>query len=317
MVWRNKRGGSTLEEAAKRTKLRWMLHEIKRYKLLYAMMAPFLLLFLVFVIWPVIQAVFFSFTDYNVMEKANFVGFRNYRNLLLQDKIFIKALKNTIIIACFVGPGGYILSFLLAWLINELPHRAGTVLTVVFYAPSMAGTAATVFRMIFANDSKGYLNAALMDLGVIDKAVYWLSDESTVMWVIILVSLWLSLGVGFLSFVAGIKNVDEAQYEAAAIDGIRNRWQELWYITLPNMKPQLLFGAVMSITGSLSVGAMCDAIVGFPSPNYASHTIVNHLNDYGMLRLEMGYACAIAVILFSLMMVCNLLVQRFLRKLGT
>lgn len=306
-----------MDDITKRTKWQWLVHEVKRYKMLYFMMAPFMLLFLVFVVWPVVQAIAFSFTDYNVLESANFVGLRNYRELFLQDKIFIKALKNTIIIACFVGPGGYILSFLLAWLINELPHRLGVLLTVVFYAPSMAGTAATVFRMIFSNDSTGYLNAILIDLGAITKGIYWLSDEGKVLFVVIIVSLWLSLGVGFLSFVAGIKNVDEAQYEAAALDGIRNRWQELWYITLPNMKPQLLFGAVMSITGALSVGAVGDSVVGFPSPNYASHTIVNHLNDYGMLRLEMGYACAIAVILFAIMMILNILVQKFLRKIGT
>lgn len=306
-----------MENVTKRTKGQWRLHEMKRYHLLYFMMAPFMILFFIFVVWPVVQAIAYSFTDYNVLEKSNFVGLRNYRDLFLRDKTFIKALKNTIIIACFVGPGGYILSFLLAWLINELPHKLGVILTVVFYSPSMAGTAAAVFRMIFSNDSTGYLNAILIDYGFITKGIYWLSDDEKVLFVVILVSLWLSLGVGFLSFVAGIKNVDEAQYEAAALDGIRNRWQELWYITLPNMKPQLMFGAVMSITGSLSVGGVGDTLVGFPSPNYASHTIVNHLNDYGMLRLEMGYACAIAVILFAIMMILNLLVQKFLRKIGT
>ena len=306
-----------MDEVIKRTKWQWFVHEVKRYKVLYFMMAPFMILFLVFVVWPVVQAIGYSFTDYNVLESANFVGLRNYRELFLQDKIFIKALKNTIIIACFVGPGGYILSFLLAWLINELPHTLGTIVTVIFYSPSMAGTAVTVFAMIFSHDSTGYLNAILINLGLTSDAILWLSDEGTILLIVILASLWLSLGVGFLSFVAGIKNVDEAQYEAAALDGIRNRWQELWYITLPNMKPQLLFGAVMSITGALSVGSIGDSLVGFPSPNYASHTIVNHLNDYGMLRLEMGYACAIAVILFALMMILNILVQKFLRKIGT
>ena len=174
----------------------------------------------------------------------------------------------------------------------------------------------SVFTQIFSNDSNGYLNAFLRSLGMNDP-ILWLSDKEFIIVVVILASLWMSMGVGFLSFVAGIKGVDEAQYEAGAIDGIRNRWQELWYITLPNMKPQLLFGAVMTITGSLSVGSIGDSLVGFPSPNYASHTIVNHLNDYGSIRMEMGYASAIAVILFLIMIVCNGLIQKLLRKVGT
>lgn len=294
------------------------LRDMKRSIPLYAMIAPFMLLFFVFVVYPVLKAIWFSFTDYNVLEKANFVGLRNYKKLFLDDSTFITAIKNTFIIAVIVGPGGYIMSFLLAWMINELPHKIGTVLTVIFYAPSMAGTAViTVFAQIFSNDSNGYLNAILRNLGITNEAILWLSDADVIIVVVILASLWMSMGVGFLSFVAGIKGVDEAQYEAGAIDGIRNRWQELWYVTLPNMKPQLLFGAVMTITSSLSVGSIGDSLVGIPSPNYATHTIVNHLNDYGSIRMEMGYASAIAVILFLIMILCNMLIQRLLRKVGT
>ena len=294
------------------------LRDMKRSIPLYIMIAPFMLLFAVFVVYPVLKAIWYSFTDYNVLEKANFVGLRNYKRLFLDDSTFITAIKNTFIIAVMVGPGGYILSYLLAWMINELPHKVGTVLTVIFYAPSMAGTAViTVFAQIFSNDSNGYLNAILRNLGITQEAILWLSDSEYVIIVVILASLWMSMGVGFLSFVAGIKGVEEAQYEAGAIDGIRNRWQELWYITLPNMKPQLLFGAVMTITSSLSVGSIGDSLVGFPSPNYASHTIVNHLNDYGSIRMEMGYASAIAVILFLIMIICNMLIQKLLRKVGT
>lgn len=294
------------------------LRDMKRAVPLYIMIAPFMLLFFIFVVYPVLKAMWFSFTDYNVLEKANFIALRNYQKLFLEDKTFITAIKNTFIIAVIVGPGGYIMSYLLAWMINELPHKVGTVLTVIFYAPSMAGTAViTVFAQIFSNDSNGYLNAILRNLGITQEAILWLSDSEYVIVVVILASLWMSMGVGFLSFVAGIKGVDEAQYEAGAIDGIRNRWQELWYITLPNMKPQLLFGAVMTITSSLSVGTIGDSLVGFPSPNYASHTIVNHLNDYGSIRMEMGYASAIAVILFLIMIICNMLIQKLLRKVGT
>ena len=294
--------------------LQW--HSAKQHKMLYLMILPFFVFFTVFTVYPVLQAVFYSFTDFNVLESPNWVGLTNYKELFA-DKIFLKAIQNTLIIAIFVGPFGYILSFLLAWMINELPHGLGTVLTVIFYAPSMAGNVSYIFTLIFANDRYGYLNGVLLKLGILDEVVLWLSDENTMMAVVIIVSLWMSLGVGFLSFVAGIKGVDKAQYEAAAIDGIRNRWQELWYITLPNMKPQLLFGSVMAITASLSVGTIADGLVGFPSPGYATHTIANHLNDYGLLRMEMGKASAIAGVLFIMMIVANMLIQKFLRNVGT
>lgn len=293
------------------------IKEAKKHWMLYVMMTPFLIFFITFAVYPVLQAIFYSFTDFNVLQSPNFIGVENYKTLFLKDTIFIKAVQNTFIIAVFVGPLGYVLSFLLAWMINELPHWLGTIVTVIFYAPSMAGNSVLIFGLIFSNDSSGYLNGLLLKNGMIKEAILWLSNENYIMPIVILVSLWMSLGVGFLSFVAGIKGVDETQFEAAAIDGIRNRWQELWFITLPNMKPQLMFGAVMSITGSLSVGAVADSLVGFPSPNYASHTIVNHLNDYGLIRMEMGRASAIAVILFFIMIICNLLIQKFLRKVGT
>ncbi len=306
-----------MEKLSFKERISLYVREVKFYRTLYFMMLPFLVFFAVFTVYPVLQSVFYSFTDFNVFEPANFVGLRNYQELLLDDDIFITALQNTFIIAIFVGPVGYMLSFLLAWMINELPHFWATLLTVIFYAPSMAGGASLVFTLIFANDRYGYLNGILMDLGILNESILWLSDEATMMPIVILVSLWMSLGVGFLSFVAGIKGVDPAQFEAGSIDGIKNRWQELWYITLPNMKPQLLFGAVMSITGSLSVGAIADGLVGFPSPNYATHTIVNHLNDYGLIRMEMGKASAIAVILFAIMLTANGMVQKFLRKIGS
>ncbi len=300
-----------------KTRWEYTKRDIIKHKTLYLMMLPFLIFFLTFSVYPVAQAMFYSFTDYNVLEPAEFIGILNYKKLLLEDTIFIKAISNTFVIAVFVGPLGYALSYLLAWMINELPHWLGTIVTVIFYAPSMAGNAVTIFALIFSNDATGYLNGFLLKYGFISERILWLSDENFILPVVILASVWMSLGVGFLSFVAGIKGVDEAQYEAAAIDGIRNRWQELWYITLPNMKPQLMFGAVMSITGGFSVGSVADSLVGFPSPNYASHTIVNHLNDYGLIRMEMGRASAIAVILFVIMIVSNLLVQKFLHKVGT
>ena len=291
--------------------------QARRYKQLYLMLAPYMLCFALFTVIPVLVSIYFSFTQFNVLQPPQFVGLRNYSKLFLDDPIFLKAIKNTLLLALITGPFGYIFSFLMAWLLCELPPRLRAVLTVIFYAPSISGNAYVIFTQLFSGDAYGFINARLLNLGVISDPVLWLRDESYMMAIVILVSLWMSLGVGFLSFIAGLQVVEKAQYEAAEVDGVRNRWQELWYITLPNMVPQLLFGAVMAVTSSLAVADVTVALNGFPSTNYATHTIINHLNDYGIIRLEMGYACAIAVLLFFMMLFINKIVQKTLGKVGS
>lgn len=291
--------------------------QARRYKQLYLMLAPYMLCFALFTVIPVLVSIYFSFTQFNVLQPPQFVGLRNYSKLFLDDPIFLKAIKNTLLLALITGPFGYIFSFLMAWLLCELPPRLRAVLTVIFYAPSISGNAYVIFTQLFSGDAYGFINARLLNLGVISDPVLWLRDESYMMAIVILVSLWMSLGVGFLSFIAGLQGVEKAQYEAAEVDGVRNRWQELWYITLPNMVPQLLFGAVMAVTGSLAIADVTVALNSFPSTNYATHTIINHLNDYGIIRLEMGYACAIAVLLFFMMLFINKIVQKTLGKVGS
>ena len=291
--------------------------QARRYKQLYLMLAPYMLCFTLFTVIPVLVSIYFSFTQFNVLQPPQFVGLRNYSKLFLDDPIFLKAIKNTLLLALITGPFGYIFSFLMAWLLCELPPRLRAVLTVIFYAPSISGNAYVIFTQLFSGDAYGFINARLLNLGVISDPVLWLRDESYMMAIVILVSLWMSLGVVFLSFIAGLQGVEKAQYEAAEVDGVRNRWQELWYITLPNMVPQLLFGAVMAVTSSLAVADVTVALNGFPSTNYATHTIINHLNDYGIIRLDMGYACAIAVLLFFMMLFINKIVQKTLGKVGS
>ncbi len=291
------------------------LKQIKLNKTLYLMLAPFFILFFVFTAFPVIFAIFMSFTDFNVLQAPNFIGLLNYRNLLLEDKLFLQAFQNTFIMAIMIGPFGFILSFIMAWMLNELPAKLRAVFTVVLYAPALSGNAYMIWTLLFSSDSNGYANAMLISLGVIIKPILWLQSATWMMPIVILVQLWMSFGIGFLSFIAGLQGVDRAQLEAGEIDGIKNRWQELWYIILPSMKPQLLFGAVMTITASLSISG--SALTGFPSTGYATHSVVDHLNDYGMIRLELGYASSIAVVLFFVMIFANMLFQKFLRKVGT
>jgi multiple sugar transport system permease protein len=289
----------------------------KRSKNCYLFLLPFAILFAMFYIFPVVASIYFSFTYYNILEPPRFLGFANYINLILQDDVFLIGLKNTLIIAIVTGPLGYIMSFLFAWLINELPRMVRSVAVIIFYAPSIAGTCYTIFSIFFRGDAYGYVNAFLQNIGVIDTPILWLINPAYMLPICMIVILWMSLGTGFLSFVAGLQGIDGSQYEAGYMDGIKNRWQELWYITLPNMKPMLLFGAVMTITQSFGVCDVTMALCGYPSTDYAARTIVTHLFDYGFSRFEMGYACAIATILFLMMILCNKAIQSLLRRVGT
>ena len=288
----------------------------QRHKSKYLMILPFGVLFVLFTVLPVAMAMLLSFTSFNMAEMPKFVGFDNYINLIVQDDIFLIAVKNTFVLALVTGPLSYLMCFMLAWLINELPPIPRALLTLVFYAPSLSGNAFLFWKLFFSSDSYGFANAWAMKLGLIDEPILFFSTADYILPILIVVQLWLSLGVSFLAFIAGLQTVDKSLYEAAAVEGIKNRWQELWYITLPSMKPQLMFGAVMQITNSLSISAISTELAGFPSVAYAGHTILIHLHDYGNVRYEMGYACTIAVVLFFIMLLCNVLVQKLLRKIG-
>ena len=279
-------------------------------------MLPYLLLFAAFTVIPVLISFGLSFTYFNVLEPPRFIGMSNYVQLLFDDEIFVLALKNTLILSLITGPVGFFLCFGLAWVINEFGPRTRAVLTLLFSAPVISGGAYMIWQIIFSGDAYGYLNGILLDLGIIYTPIQWLTDSSYMMPAAITVILWMSFGAGFLSFVAGFKNIDMRLYEAAAVDGIRDRWQELWYITLPCMKPQLLFGAVMQISASFSVSTISQELCGFPSTKYAAHTILLHMQDHGTLRYEMGYACAIAVVLFVLMFVLKKGVSLLMRRIS-
>lgn len=299
------------------TKAQWTWKEMKRNWVAYVMVAPYMILFTLFTVVPVVLSIFISFTDFNMLEWPNFVFLDNYITLFFDDDIFLIAVKNTFIFAVIVGPASYLMSYMVAWFINELPPKIRAVVTLIFYAPSISGQVYLIWGTLFSSDSYGWVNATLLKLGLIDKEILFFQDEKYVMPLCIIVSLWTSLGTSFLAFIAGLQGVDRSLYEAGAVDGVKNRWQELWYITLPSMKPQLMFGAVMSITGSFGFGGIVTALAGFPSVNYCAHTTMHHLEDYGGQRYEIGYSSTIAVILFAIMMGANMLVKKILSKVGT
>lgn len=288
----------------------------ERYRADYLFMLPYLLVFFVFQILPVIISIVFSLTDYNVFQDPQFVGLDNYSRLFLHDDLFTTALANTFILTLITGPIGYILSFAVAWMVNEFGRRLRAFLTLLFYIPSLTGGMAAIWMIFFNGDRYGIMNGILMDLGIIYEPVQWLTDTKYMLPVAVVIAIWMSLGTSFLAFVAGFRTIDEKLYEAATLDGVKNRFQELWYITLPSMKPQLLFGAVMSITSAFGVSAIITQVFGFPSTGYKLYTLVHMLEDHGSIRLEMGYASAIAVILFAMMFILNRSIQKLISKVG-
>ncbi len=270
----------------------------------YLFLLPYLVLFTVFIIVPTTMAVGLSFTNYNAVQTPEFVGLTNYINLLTQDTIFLQyVLPNTILFSIVVGVGGYILSFVLAWSLSQIPKGPRTVLALILYSPSMtAGVAmSVVWRTVFLGNQSGIANYMLTALGIIDEPILWLSNATYIMPIVIIVALWSSMGVGFLAMLAGLLNVSPELYEAGSIDGIKNRFQEVIYITIPSMKPQMLFGAVMAVTNAFQQGAIGVMLTGSnPTPSYAAQLMVNHVEDYGFARYEMGYAAAVSVALLAL-----------------
>ncbi len=295
--------------------LSYKFKEMRKNGNLYLFMAPYLLVFTVFTVLPVFVAIYFSFTYFNVLEPPVWTGWTNYIRLFTADDLFMTSFKNTIFFAVIIGPGGYVMSLFFAWLINELGRRTRAVMTLFYYAPSLANVF-VVWKIIFSSDTYGLLNGFLLNTGLIQSNIKWLENVDYIVPCCLIVILWSSLGTSFLTFIAGLQNVDRTLYEAGAIDGVKNRWQELWYITLPYMKPQLMFGAVMSITGAFSVGAAITNLVGFPSQDYCANTLIHLMEDYANQRMELGYACAIAVLLFLMMIITNKIIKNLLAKVG-
>ncbi len=284
---------------------------------MYLLLLPFMFFFFLFTIYPVFASLFVSLTEYNVLEAPRFVGLNNYKRLFLQDTIFKQALGNTIIFAVVTGPLGYMISFFASWIINDLGRYTKALLTFIFYIPSISGTVYVIWKIIFDSDIYGYVNSFLISLGFLDDPIDWLTNEKYILFIIILVQLWMSMGTGFLAMRAGFATTEPQYYEAGAIDGIKNRWQELWYITIPMMAPHLTTAAVLQITAMFSNANVSTILAGNPSTNYAGHLIMNHFADYSTIRLERGYASAIATVLFVFIFVVNRIIMKALRKVGS
>ena len=280
------------------------------------MMSPFLALFILFTVLPVLSSIVLSFFNYDMVNKLSFIGFDNYLRMFSGDEIFPLVLKNTLLFAIITGPLGFILAFVLAWFVNEFSPKVRTLLSFMFYTPSLVGNAFYIWEVAFSNDSYGYINSALLSLGIITDPILWLKDSRFIFTIIVIVQLWQSMGISFLANISGLQNIDEGLYEAGSIDGIRSRWQELWYITLPTMKNMLVFSAVMAVQSSFSAGTISQALAGYPSVDYSADMLVQYMSDVGTVKYEMGYASSIAVILFVMMIVARSVFIKVLDKTG-
>ena len=289
---------------------------LKEQTPIFIMLTPFTICFLLFTIIPIISSITLSLTHYDLLQRPDFIFFENYRRMFVNDKTFAIVLKNTLVFAVIAGPAGFLLSFVLAWFVNEFSPGVRTVLSFMFYSPSLVGNAYFIWKVIFSGEGYGYLNSLLLSLGVITEPIVWLKTPTYIMPIVIIVQLWQSMGVSFLANISGLQNVSSDLYEAGAIDGIRSRWQELRYITLPSMSHMLLFSAVMQIQSSFSVSAIAIELAGFPSTQNAVDTLVSHMTDIATIRFEYGYASAIAVILFVMMVGTRLIIGKVLSLIG-
>ncbi len=284
---------------------------------LWALLAPFLVLFIIMTVLPVVSSIVLSFFNYDMVNLPSWEGIGNYLRMFIQDDIFPIVLKNTIVLAVLTGPAGFLLSFVLAWMINEFRPGVRTLLSFMYYVPSLIGGGLLIWQMLFASDSYGYMNNILLNAGLITAPITWLSTEQYIVPIVVVVQLWMSMGTSFLANISGLQNINPELFEAGAVDGIRNRWQELWYITLPGMSSMLLFSAVMQIASAFSISGTITALAGYPTVGYVADTIVSYLSDVGSTRYEMGYASALSVVLFLMMVGTRSVIAKLLRKVGS
>jgi multiple sugar transport system permease protein len=281
---------------------------------LFVLLGPYVLLFSVFIALPVAIAIYLSLTSFNMVEAPDFIGMFNYIVMITQDDVFLRyILPNTLKFSIIVGPGGYIMAFLLAWMLAQIQPLPRTILSLAIYAPSMVGGVflSVLWRTIFSGDESGFINAFLINNGWITTPIQFLQDPEFLFNIVIVVALWSSMGVGFLAMVAGILNGNDELYEAAYLDGVKNKLQEVIYVTIPMMRPQMLFGAVMSIVGTFTNGYIGVTLSGSnPTPQNAAQFIMNHIDDYGFQRYEMGYAAALSVVLLAVIWIFSKVAYR-------
>ena len=276
-------------------------------------LGPYMVVFFVWTILPGIVSYFIAFMQFNTIEFPVWVGLQNYQRLFLSEEYFTLCLSNSLVLGTLSGVINYLFAFGFAWILNEVPPKPRTILTLLFYLPSMTGGFTVILDMLLSSDRYGWLNGWLMQAGLIQDPIQWSKETEYMLPLAIIIMLWSALGTQFLVFLSSLQGVDKSLYEAGAVDGIYNRWQELYYITLPSIKGQLQLNAILTVTASVSISA--PGFFGTPTQDYKLFTLAMLSADYSG-RLEMGYVTAISTIMLILSITINKIVNYLIGKIG-
>lgn len=283
----------------------------------YLFILPAVLLISVFVFLPIIASLFLSFTQYNVLQPPKWVGLNNYYRLIFEDPLFWIAVRNTVLYVAGTVPVCVMISLLLAVWVDSVKIRFMKYLfRTVYFLPTITAIVAisVVWKWLYAGGTYGLINFVLMKLGI--PPVDWLTNPHTTLPAIMVMSIWGGVGYNFIIFLAGLQGIPRTIYEAAEIDGASG-FRNFWHITLPLLRPAIVFVVLMSVIGSFQVFdqvyILTQGTEYVGGVLHSALTIVTYLYERGFERFEMGYASAIAYMLFFLVFALTLFNLKFLR----
>jgi multiple sugar transport system permease protein len=271
-----------------------------------AFVSPWIVGFLAFTLYPLVASLFYSFCDYDAMSAPVWVGGLNYREMVA-DRVFWKSLYNTLFYAAFALPLGLVMSLLTAVLLNQ-SVRGRSVYRAIFFLPSLIPVAASSMLWIWIlNGNFGLLNYALRALGV-HHPPQWLADPVWTKPSLVLMSLW-GIGHAVVIYLASLQDVPRQLYESAELDGA-GAWAKLRHVTLPMISPVIYFNLIMGIIGSLQVFSQAFIMLGGGGPQRSALFYAVYLYQNAFEYGQMGYACAMAWLLFALVLFLTWLANR-------
>lgn len=283
--------------------------ERQKLRLGLTFISPWIIGFLAFTLYPVGASIYFSFCDYDVLQKPVWVGTLNYRDMLT-DSVFWKSLYNTLYYASLSLPLGLISALLVAVLLNQ-PVRGRSLFRTIFFLPSLVPmVAGAILWWWLLNGNFGLINHVLGLVGI--SGPQWLADENWTKPSLVLMSVW-GIGNTVVIYLAALQDVPRALYESAEIDGA-TPWAKLWHITVPMISPVIYFNLIMGIIGSLQVFAQPYIMLGGGGPNRSALFYAVYLFQNAFEYRQMGYACAMAWVLFLLILTLTLVATRLSRK---
>ncbi len=277
----------------------------------YLFLAPALALIGIFVIYPILAVVYFSFTEWDIVRPPVWIGIQNYQQLVA-DPTFWKALTNSIVYL-LVTPTIIALSVGLAIIVNR-KLRGVSIFRALYFVPAVSGSIAIGIAWRWLFDRNGFINSVLISIGALKTPIQWLSEPSLVLPIAMLLTIWAGIGYYSVIFVAGLQNIPEELYDAAQIDGC-NSLQKHWHVSLPGLRPQIVFVSVISSLAALKVfdeiyvltnrtGGILDSGV----------TVVFYLWKEAFVLEHAGYAAAIAMVLLVLTLAFSIVNVRFLER---